>query len=110
MSESLTESSNSGIFYLEYIDINDQDKPLSEQSRLFVWQRLKTMPTPPSLDDKQAVGALRLADGRQVPIYQSEGGRSRQAFIERGQVSVELSFWGVPLEDVAKIASSLAAN
>jgi hypothetical protein len=53
---------------------------------------------------------LRLADGTQIPIYTSEGGRSKRAFLERGQVNIELSFWGVPLEDVARIASSLAPN
>jgi hypothetical protein len=110
MSESLTESSHSGIFYLEYIKTNDQDKPLSDQSRLVVWERLKTTQTLPNLDGKQPVDTLRLADGTQIPIYTSEGGRAKRAFLERGQVNIELSFWGVPLEDVARIASSLAPN
>ncbi|MEJ2559607.1 MAG: hypothetical protein P8186_25995 [Anaerolineae bacterium] len=110
MSESLTESSHSGIFYLEYITTGDQDKPLSGQSRLIVWERLKTTQTLPHLDGKQPVDTLRLADGTQIPIYTSEGGRAKRAFLERGQVNIELSFWGVPLEDVARIASSLAPN
>ena len=110
MSESLTESSHSGIFYLEYINLNDQAKPLSDQSRLFIWQNLKARRSLPNLDDKQPVGSLKLADGTEISVYESEGGQSKQAFIERGQVNIELSFWGVPTEDVEQIASSLATK
>lgn len=104
MSESATESSNSGTFILEYAHMSDQNKPLAEQGRLFIWQ---TLDSNPDLSQKQPTGTLNLA-GEEISLYQE--GQETRAFFERGQVSLELLFWGVPVEDVEKIASSLTPS
>ncbi len=108
MSDGLTSSSGSEIFIIEYANIADQHKAPADQGRLHLWQYLKTTQSLPSLAGKQAVGALRLADGTDIPLYQA--GVSKRAFLEPGPVNLEVLFRNMPLADVERIVSSLAVQ
>jgi hypothetical protein len=109
MSESWTESSGAGVFILEYINTNNQDKSIPDQGILHIWQYLKTTQSLPSLSGKHVIGSLRLADGTEISLYEGED-ESKRAFLERGEVNIELWFQNMPVEDVERIVSSLVAN
>lgn len=104
MSESPYESSGSGIFVLEYANVNDRGKPPDEQGRLFIWQGVNQHP---HLENKHSVDNLRLNIG-DIPVYQSEVGRIFRAFFSINTVNVEIEYFNIPKNVVERIASSLA--
>ena len=110
MSERSDGSSGSGIFILEYVNVNDLEKPPDEQGRLFLWQYAKTRQALPDVSDKTVVGRLALGDGREIPVFESEEGTALRAFLEQGAVNIELSFYNVPARDVERLISSLAPD